>query len=68
MTKNKDHLNLNGSISTPSLHYDQEKDAAFCFTCISTQKKGLISSTSRVDESFTEVGFTNWKKALEKGK
>ena len=49
------------------IHYDQEKDAAFCFVCINAEKKHMISST-KSEHVFTKYGFTNWKKALEKNK
>ena len=51
----------------PWLHYDQSKDAAFCFTCIVALSKNMISS-SKVEKVFTEFGYRNWKKALESGR
>lgn len=46
------------------LHYDQTKDAAFCFTCVRALKKNMISS-EKSEKAFTETGYRNWKKALE---
>ena len=51
----------------PWLHYDVKSDAAFCCTCINAAKVGAISS-NKSEENFTKVGYTNWKKTLEKGK
>ena len=44
------------------LHYDQEKEAAFCFTCIKAIEKNLMS-TNNAEKSFTYVGYTNWNDA-----
>lgn len=51
----------------PWLHYDQNKDAAFCFTCLSALRKSMISAT-KAETVFTETGYRNWKKALESGR
>ena len=40
------------------LHYDAEKDAAFCYLCMKTD----LSSTRR-DPAFISKGFTYWKEA-----
>lgn len=42
------------------LEYSISRDAAFCFAC---RHFGIKSS---VDPAFTSVGFSNWRKALEK--
>ena len=47
------------------LHYDINRDAAFCFVCIKALSKGQIS-TGNVESAFVKTGFRNWKKALEK--
>ena len=49
------------------LHYDELTDSAFCYTCMKAKRVGAVSST-KMDEAFTRAGFSNWKKALEKGK
>ena len=48
------------------LHYDSSRDAAFCFTCMKAVHGNLLTTT-KAEETFTRIGFTNWKKALEKG-
>ncbi len=49
------------------LHYDKDKDAAFCFTCIKASNKNLILSTIG-EGAFIETGFRNWKNAFDKKK
>lgn len=46
------------------IHYDSSRDAVFCFTCMKAVHGNLLSST-KAEETFTRVGFNNWKKALE---
>lgn len=46
----------------PWLEYDQKQDAAFCFIC---RVYGVNESK---EDAFTTTGFSNWKKALEKGR
>ena len=46
------------------IHYDETKDAAFCFTCVQALKKNIISS-EKSEKAFTETGYRNLKKALE---
>ena len=50
----------------PWLHYDLEKDVAFCATCVSQEKKGNLVLSSKKEEAFPSTGCSNWKKALEK--
>lgn len=40
-------------------------DAAFCFTCLKAVSQNLITS-SKIEKTFVEEGFRNWKKACEK--
>ena len=49
----------------PCLHYDVTLDKVFCHTCIKAIKLGKLSAT-KSEEAFTNTGFQNWKKALEK--
>ena len=42
--------------------YDQEKDAAFCFTCIKAVEQNLISSKN-VEKAFISVGYKSWSDA-----
>lgn len=46
------------------LEYSVLADAAFCFPC----RKFAIGSSANSDKTFTEIGFTNWKTAMEKNK
>ena len=47
------------------MHYDANKDAAFCFTCAKAYEIGAISA-SKLEPTFIMQGFRNWKKACEK--
>ena len=49
----------------PWLHYDVTLDKVFCHTCIKTIKLGKLSAT-KSEEAFTNTGFQNWKKGLQK--
>jgi hypothetical protein len=42
------------------LEYQAEKDACFCFPC------RIFQTVETKEKAFTEVGFKNWKKALDK--
>ena len=45
------------------LHYDAEKDAAFCYLCMrADHEKKFLFSTKR-DPAFLSKGFTYWKEA-----
>ena len=46
------------------IHYDIEKDAAFCFSCIKALSMGAISS-GNVEPAFVKTGYRNWKRACE---
>ena len=46
------------------LHYDEEKDSVFCFTCTKALHHKMISST-KGDASFTETEFRNWKNVFD---
>ncbi|XP_066914540.1 zinc finger MYM-type protein 1-like [Clytia hemisphaerica] len=49
------------------IHYDSLRDAVFCFTCLKAAHENLLT-TSKAEDTFTRFGYTNWKKALEKGR
>ena len=49
------------------IHYDSSRDAVFCFTCMKAVHGNMLSST-KAEETFTRIGYNNWKKALEKGR
>ena len=50
------------------LHYVQERDVMVCYFCINTLAEIKFPNCSRIEPSFTNinVGFYNWKKAIEK--
>ena len=47
------------------LHYDENLDAAYCFTCLETVKCNAISSKT-MENAFITEGYTDWKHAKEK--
>ena len=49
------------------LHCEAKEDSAFCFVCIKATAENLVTAT-KAEKVFTEQGFANWKKALEKDK
>ena len=55
--------------SFPWLHYEEEEDSAYCFTCLKAIENGATSVISALQsDAFTKSGYNNWKKAVEKGK
>ena len=50
----------------PWLHYDMSRKAVFCFTCLTAKEKHATDIAKCVETAFTEDGFRNWRKALEK--
>lgn len=38
----------------------------FCFYCKKAKNRGLLSFSTKAESTFTNIGFDNWKKALEK--
>ena len=49
------------------LHYNQEKDVVFCFTCIKTVEQNLISKKI-AEKAFISVGYKNWSNAATSGR
>ena len=47
----------------PWLHYNIDRDAAFCHVCMQADNEGKFSSSSKRESSFITDGFTNWKEA-----
>ena len=45
------------------LHYDIERDLAFCHTCVQAVKTGKIKSLGTGDLAFVSRGYCNWKDA-----
>ena len=51
----------------PWLHYSgKETDFVLCHTCMSQYKQGNIKLSTKLEMTFIESGFFNWKKATEK--
>ena len=48
------------------LHYIEEKDLAFCHTCLLAHKKNQLHSVSNLEQNFISTGFHNWKDATAK--
>ena len=47
----------------PWLHYNIDRDAAFCHICMQADNEGKFLSSSKRESSFITDGFTNWKEA-----
>lgn len=47
----------------PWLHYNIDRDAAFCHVCMQADNEGKFLSSSKRESSFITDGFTNWKEA-----
>ena len=48
------------------LHYDEDRDLAFCFTCVSAYRNNQLQSAHCLDQGFISTGFSNWKDATAK--
>ena len=48
----------------PWLHYDFEKDAAFCHLCMKASVEGKFLTSSKRDPAFISKGFTYWKEDI----
>ena len=48
------------------LHYDEDRDVAFCHTCIVAQRNNHLHAVSNLEQSFISTGFSNWKDATAK--
>ena len=48
------------------LHYDEERDVAFCHTCIIAKRNDHLHNVSILEQSFISTGFSNWKDATAK--
>ena len=47
------------------MHYNLDEDAAFCYTCMSAEIKGLKTLYHNKDEAFATRGYRNWRQAKE---
>ena len=52
----------------PWLHYNEDCDLAFCFTCVVAYKNNHLHSTPCLEKSFISTGFSYWKDAVSKFK
>jgi len=50
----------------PWLHYKEEGDLAFCFTCMTAFRNKHLHAVSNKEQSFISTGFSNWKDASKK--
>ena len=49
----------------PWLHYNEEKDAAFCFTCMTADMTKVLRLSTKQDKAFISTGYTNWNKGQD---
>ena len=47
------------------MHYNLVEDAAFCYTCMSAEIKGLKTIYHNKDEPFITHGYRNWRHATD---
>ena len=50
----------------PWLHYDEDQDLAFCFSCIVAYQNNQLQSAHCLEKTFISTGFSNWKDAIAK--
>ena len=50
----------------PWFHYNEEKDLAFCFTCIIMYENNHLVPDQCLEPTFISTGFCNWKDAALK--
>ena len=50
----------------PWLHYDEDQDLAFCFTCVVAYQNKQLQSVPCLEQTFISSGFSNWKDATAK--
>ena len=48
------------------LHYDEDRDLAFCFTCVVAYLNNHLQSAHCLEQTFISSGFSNWKDATAK--
>ena len=49
--------------SWPWLHYDEDRDFAFCFTYVTAYKNKQLHTTPYLQQKFIYISFLNWKSA-----
>lgn len=50
------------------IEFDSPNDKVFCNLCKEANSKGLLIFSKKKEDNFIHVGFSNWKKALERFK
>ena len=48
------------------LHYVEDGDLAFCFTCVKAYQQRHLDTNSLLEKAFVSSGFRNWKDATSK--
>ena len=48
------------------LHYNEQRDLAFCYLCQQAVKENKLQWASNSDDAFIQRGFSNWKAAVDK--
>jgi hypothetical protein len=48
------------------LHYSPDKKGVLCFYCMTANARNAMSLSTKRDDAFCTVSFTNWKHALER--
>ena len=46
------------------LHYDEDRDVVFCFTCVKAYLEKKLHSTSSLEATYISKGYSNWKDAV----
>ena len=46
----------------PWHHYDEKRDAVFCFTCMNAVNKQQLRVSTKRDDAFIARGYKNWKR------
>lgn len=50
----------------PWIHYNADRDLAFCYSCITAYQNNLLQSAHCLESTFISTGFSNWKDAVAK--
>ena len=50
----------------PWIHFDEQLKAVLCFICLKAESLHINELARKREMTFVTIGFTNWKKALEK--
>ena len=50
------------------LHFCQKVSKVICFYCKKANEESLLDFSKRKEMAFIDIGFANWKKAIEKCK